>query len=96
MPIMDTNKQPIEPLSIFVFDTVSIRDTVVTEVIFERITTWRVLGNEDNGLVVSVSEYRKLTGDNKSTDERIVEKLQFLQAFCRNVISMELKRYDTK
>ena len=43
--------------------------------------------------IISVDEYRRLLGDYKSTDEQIVERLQFLEAFCRNIIKPEIKKY---
>lgn len=48
-------------------------------------------------MVVSVSEYRKLLNDYKSTDEKITERVQFIEAFCRKIIRTELKVYaETK
>jgi len=52
--------------------------------------------DKTDGTVVSITEYRRLTGDKTSTDERIVERLQYLEAFCRNVIKNELKKYEIR
>lgn len=47
--------------------------------------------------IISVDEYRQLVGDYTSTDERITERLQYLESFCRNIIKPEIKKYaDTK
>lgn len=78
-------------LYINVHDSISISDAVIIGLIVVRLTTW-VLPEKD-GMVVSVAEYRRLLGDHISTDERIVERLQFLEAFCRNIIKPELETY---
>ena len=80
-------------LYISVHDSVMVSEVLVLELFIFRITTSRV--KESNGLVVSIAEYRKVTGDHKSTDERIVERLRYLEAFCRNIIKPELKTYVT-
>jgi hypothetical protein len=49
--------------------------------------------NEGSSTVVSVAEYRKMLGDNKSTDEQILNRLRYLEALCRNVIRGELENY---
>lgn len=43
--------------------------------------------------VVSIKEYRRLLGDQTSADERIVERLQYLTEFFRNIINLEIKKY---
>ena len=43
--------------------------------------------------IISVAEYRKLLGDYRSTEEKIVQRLQYLEAFCRNIIRIELEKY---
>jgi len=84
--------QKIPAISIFVHDSISVSEGLVVDLIIVRlITTWKVSGQ--NGTVVSVTEYRKLLGDYKSTDEQIVERLQFLEAFCRNIIKPIIKTY---
>ena len=87
------NKQQLDPLSILVHDSILVSETLVIRLIVTRITTWKV---KADGLVVSVAEYRKMLGDYKSTDERIVERLRYLEAFCRNIIKPELKTYANK
>ena len=84
------NKQQPDQLSILVHDSILVSENLVIELIVKRITTWKV---KADGLVVSVAEYRKMLGDYKSTDERIVERLRYLEAFCRNIIKPELKTY---
>ena len=42
---------------------------------------------------VSVGEYRQLLGDYESTDERILERLQYIESFCRAIIRAELQNY---
>ncbi len=76
-------------LYINVHDFISVSDWPVIELVVVRLTTWEV--EEKDGLVVSVAEYRRLLGDNTSSDERIVERLRFLQAFCRNTIKPALQ-----
>ena len=77
-------------LEIFVYDEVLVSELLVVEAIVDRlINTWPVR-LEKNGTVVSIAEYRKLVGDDVSTDECIVERLQYLEAFCRNVIKQEI------
>jgi hypothetical protein len=51
--------------------------------------------SENNG-VVSVEEYRRLLNDYQSTDERIRERLQYLESFCRTIIRAELKKFRMK
>lgn len=46
------------------------------------------------GLLVSIEEYRHLMNDFISTDERIAQRLQYLEALCRNVIRNELRGSD--
>ena len=52
--------------------------------------------SQKNGMVFSVAEYRKLLSDRTSTDERILERLEYLTAFFRNIISLEIKKYVNK
>lgn len=49
-----------------------------------------------NLLRILISEYRKLTKDQISSDDKILKRLQFLEAFCRNVTKLELKNYLDK
>ncbi|NQV13387.1 MAG: hypothetical protein HQ530_03730 [Parcubacteria group bacterium] len=43
--------------------------------------------------IVTVEEYRELLDDYKSTDEQIKSRLKYLEAFCRNVIKLELEKH---
>ena len=43
--------------------------------------------------VITTDEYRKLLDDHTSTDEQIAKRLEYLEAFCRNVIKLELEQY---
>lgn len=43
--------------------------------------------------LVSVEEYRTLLNDRTSSDEQVVKRLTYLEAFCRNVARMELEKY---
>jgi len=42
---------------------------------------------------ITVQEYRKLLNDSESTDQQIKSRLQYLEAFCRNIIQIELENY---
>ncbi len=46
-----------------------------------------------NSKSVSVEEYRHLTGDFVSSSEKIQEKIDYLYAFCRNIIKLEIKKH---
>lgn len=50
--------------------------------------------NFDKEPIVSVAEYRKLTGDLTSTDADILQRIQYLASLSRNIIRQELKDYD--
>ena len=78
-------------LSISVYDSISISENVVVDLIVERITTWKAKPKGSN-TVVSVEEYRKLLGDFTSSDERVEERLQYLESFVRNIIKPELHK----
>ncbi len=43
--------------------------------------------------MVSIEEYRKLLSDYVTSDEIITERLEYLEAFCRNIIKNELQSY---
>ena len=78
-------------LSIFVFDSIFISETTVVNLIVERITIWEGK-SEGSDTVVSVEEYRQLLNDFITPTERIQERLQYLESFCRNIIKPELKK----
>ncbi len=44
--------------------------------------------------IISIAEYRELLKDTTSTDEKILERLRYIEAFCRNVIKIELEKYQ--
>lgn len=43
--------------------------------------------------IISIAEYRRILNDHESTDERIIERLDYLEALCRNVIRGELEQH---
>ena len=47
---------------------------------------------KEDKLVVSIKEYRQLLGDKISTDGDIVKRLQYLEAFCFNIVRLELNK----
>ncbi len=42
--------------------------------------------------LVGIEEYRTILKDNESSDERIIKKLEYLEAFCRKIIVMEIEK----
>jgi hypothetical protein len=88
-----TTKQPLpESLSIEVHESIFVSDMVIVQIIFTRLTTWSVKP-EGSKTIVSVAEYRKILNDHTSSDQRIIERLQYLEAFCRNIIKPQLQTY---
>ena len=43
--------------------------------------------------MISIKEYRKILNDQVSSDEQVKQRLQYLEAFCRNIIRLELKTH---
>jgi len=43
--------------------------------------------------MLTIEEYRKILNDNVSSAEQIKKRLEYLEAFCRNIIKIELKDY---
>jgi hypothetical protein len=78
-------------LFISVHDSISVSEKIVVDIIVARITTSKVKPKGSN-TVVSVEEYRKLLGDFTSSDERVEERLQYLESFVRNIIKPELQK----
>jgi hypothetical protein len=72
-------------------ETISVSEAVVVGIIVERLTTWQVR-QQGPGTLVSIAEYRAFVGDHTSTDQRITERLQYLEAFCRNIIRPALQK----
>jgi len=42
-------------------------------------------------MLVTTKEYRELLNDNETSDEQIQKRLEYLEAFCRNIIRQELQ-----
>jgi len=42
---------------------------------------------------MTLSEYRQITGDTDSTDERIQQRIDFIRSLCSNVIQEELRKH---
>lgn len=47
----------------------------------------------NDGGIIPIARYRKLTGDFSSTDARVVNRLQYLEQFCRVIIQTELDKH---
>jgi len=43
--------------------------------------------------IIPIAEYRKILNDIETPDEKIVERLQYLESLCRNIIRIELEKY---
>ena len=43
--------------------------------------------------IITVGEYRKILDDYASSDSQIKQRLQYLEAFCRNIIQDNLEKY---
>ncbi len=46
--------------------------------------------------MISVAEYRKILNDYTSSEDLIVQRLQYLEALMRNIIRVELHTHVTK
>ena len=46
--------------------------------------------------MLTIKEYREILNDQTSSEEQITKRLQYLDAFCRNVIRLELKNVCQK
>jgi len=42
--------------------------------------------------ILSIKEYRELLNDNITSDEKILARLEYLEAFFRNIIRLELEK----
>lgn len=72
----------------------------------ESTTSFKEVGGDDDiekvGLEeellhnISKEEYRKILNDDKSSDEQIEKRLQYLGSFFRNIIRAELQKYVEK
>jgi hypothetical protein len=45
-------------------------------------------------LVISVQEYRELLNDYLTSDERVIERIAFLQSFVGNIIRHEIEKLE--
>lgn len=92
---MTTSTAQAEPdvLSLFVYDEITVSESWGVSVVFALVILHKEKGE---GTVVSVAEYRHLLGDKTSTDERITQRLEYLEAFCRGIIRLELHAYANK
>ncbi len=45
---------------------------------------------------VTIDEYRKITGDQKTKDETIEYRLNYLRGLCQNIIRYEIDSYINK
>ena len=56
---------------------------------------WRIitLPQHSSGPIIPIAEYRRITGDMTSSDERILKQIQFLEALSRSIIQIEIKNY---
>lgn len=45
--------------------------------------------------MVTVDEYRKILKDYKSSDEQIIERVEYIVALAQNIIRDEIKAYAT-
>lgn len=52
--------------------------------------------NNNQNAIISISEYRKVLNDYKSSEEQIIKRLNYLEGFCRNIIQTELGKYVAK
>ncbi len=48
---------------------------------------------KQKGLIVSVKEYREILNDHSSTEEQICKRIEYLEAFCRNIARSEIEVY---
>jgi len=46
--------------------------------------------------MVTIKEYREVLNDFESSDEQINKRLQYLEAFCRNIARLELQALKGK
>ncbi|OGN29068.1 MAG: hypothetical protein A3A33_00220 [Candidatus Yanofskybacteria bacterium RIFCSPLOWO2_01_FULL_49_25] len=53
-------------------------------------------GSSKTGICAKIEEYRRILNDQVSSGEFIEKRLQYLEAFCRNVIKLELGKYAQK
>ena len=44
--------------------------------------------------IIPIERYRELLNDYTSTDERVAERLQYIERFCGIIIQTELDKYS--
>ena len=80
-------------LTIFASETVFVSEALVVELVFVRLFTTGFAKRSSDIPLVSVQEYRDLLCDEKSTDEQIRIRLEYLEMLCRSIIKSEVKMY---
>jgi hypothetical protein len=80
------------PLYISVHEDIHVSEWWVVGVIVARVINWDFNPKEGETLV-SIAEYRSMLGNTTSNDEDIARRLQYLEAYCRNIIKLELQSY---
>lgn len=48
-------------------------------------------GIDESKGIITVEEFRRLLGDETSTDEQITQRIAYLGGFCRAIIKQQLK-----
>jgi hypothetical protein len=82
-------------LQVSVFETILVSELIIVGIIVGRITTWDFSPKKGEA-IVSVAEYRQILGDSSSSEKDITKRLQYLEAFCANIIKPELQIYVSK
>ncbi len=91
---MDESNEGNKTLYISVHEDITVSEEwFIVGLIIQRITTWRP-NSKSGETLVSITEYRQLLGDSTITDNQIISRLKYLEAFCRNIIKSELQTYD--
>ncbi len=49
---------------------------------------------EKSRTLLTIERYRKLTGDVLSSEDKVIQRLQFLDSLCRNFIKDEIQKYE--
>lgn len=56
-------------------------------------TSLQTVEQKSKSSLVSVQEYRKILNDEISSESQILERLNYLEALCRNVAKSEIETY---
>jgi len=51
---------------------------------------------DSNRAIIPIEQYRKRTGDYDSSDELIIQRINFMEGLCRHAIKTELNNYVSK